>query len=65
MENHNNRSDAAIAQLVDRGIEWRNTYGPRSAAAFLAFRKIPRPIIQRVVASGETRPVAARTRADR
>ena len=65
MENQNKRSNAAIAQLVDQGIEWRNTYGQRSAAAFLAFRKIPRPIIQRVVASGDTRPVAARTRAGR
>ena len=48
MDNHNNRSNAAIALLVDQGIEWRNTYGPRSAAAFLAFRKIPRPVAARV-----------------
>jgi uncharacterized protein with GYD domain len=65
MENQNNRSNAAIAQLVDQGIEWRDTYGTRSAAAFLAIREVPRPIIQRVLASGNLRPVAARKRADR
>ncbi|MBZ2207491.1 hypothetical protein [Massilia soli] len=49
------RTNLATATVVNEGIAWRETYGTRSAAAFLAHRAIPRAVIQRVVNSGELR----------
>lgn len=55
MKYQDNRTNSATANVVNQGIEWRETYGARSAAAFLAHRAIPRPVIQRVINSGQTR----------
>jgi hypothetical protein len=49
MNNLDNRTNSAAANVVNQGIEWQKTYGSRSAAAFLAHRNIPRPVIRRVV----------------
>lgn len=49
MEQLDNRTNSATAKLVNQGIAWQETYGPRSAAAFLAHRDVPRAIIRRVV----------------
>lgn len=57
MKYQDNRTNSATANVVNQGIEWRETYGARSAAAFLAHRAIPRPVIQRVINSGEMRRV--------
>ena len=53
------RTNLATATVVNQGIAWRETYGQRSAAAFLAHRAIPRPVIQRVIDSGAIRAVQA------
>lgn len=44
------RSDAQQASVVRQGIEWSRTYGQRSAAAFLLFRKVPRDVVERILA---------------
>lgn len=59
-----NRTNSAIAKVVDQGIEWQRTYGSRSAAAFLAYRDIPRSIIQRVVRGEDTCTVRAASPTD-
>lgn len=58
MEYKDNRTNSATANVVNQGIEWRETYGARSAAAFLAHRAVPRTVIQRVINSADTRGVA-------
>lgn len=55
MKYQDNRTNSATANVVNQGIEWRETYGARSAAAFLAHRHIPRPVIQRVINSEDIR----------
>lgn len=55
MKYRDTRTNSANANVVNQGIEWRETYGARSAAAFLAHRAIPRPVIQRVLNSGDIR----------
>lgn len=55
MKSPDNRSNSATANVVNQGIQWRETYGARSAAAFLAHRDIPRPVIQRVINSEDIR----------
>lgn len=55
MKYQDNRTNSATANVVNQGIEWRETYGTRSAAAFLAYRAIPRPVIQRVINSKDIR----------
>lgn len=55
MDYEDKRTNLATATVVNQGIAWRETYGTRSAAAFLAHRAIPRPVIQRVINSGEIR----------
>ncbi|MET0321298.1 MAG: hypothetical protein ABW069_11310 [Duganella sp.] len=45
------RSDARLASIVRQGLEWSRTYGQRSAAAFLLVRKVPRAVIERVLAT--------------
>jgi hypothetical protein len=45
------RSDARQASIVRQGLEWSRTYGQRSAAAFLLARKVPRTVIERVLAT--------------
>jgi hypothetical protein len=64
MKHDENRTNAAVATLVEQGIEWQKTYGSRSAAAFLAHRAIPRPVIQRIVDGRATRTVRAFSRTD-
>jgi hypothetical protein len=62
MDNLDNRTNSATAQVVNQGIEWQKTYGSRSAAAFLAHRHIPRAIIRRVVDGDDqaaVRPLSA------
>ena len=59
MAHQDNRTNSALAKVVNQGIEWQRTYGSRSAAAFLAHRAIPRSIIRRVVDSDQTRAVRA------
>jgi len=44
------RSDAHQASVIRQGLEWHRTYGQRSAAAFLVYRNVPRPVIERVLA---------------
>jgi hypothetical protein len=44
------RSDAQQASVVREGLEWSRTYGQRSAAAFLLFRKVPRDVVERILA---------------
>ena len=63
MTYQDNRSNPATANIVNQGIAWRDTYGSRSAAAFLAHRAIPRPVIQRVINSGKVRAAQAQPRA--
>jgi len=55
MDYEDKRTNLATATVVNEGIAWRETYGTRSAAAFLAHRAIPRTVIQRVINSGEIR----------
>lgn len=62
MKYQHNRTNPATATVVNQGIEWRETYGARSAAAFLAHRAIPRPVIQRVISSGNLRGAIATPR---
>ncbi|NGZ86237.1 hypothetical protein [Duganella aceris] len=45
------RSDAQQASVIRQGIEWYRTYGQRSAAAFMVYRNVPRPVIERVLAA--------------
>lgn len=52
MDYPDNRTNSATAKVVNQGIEWQKTYGPRSAAAYLAHRHIPRSVIRRVVDGG-------------
>ena len=59
MDNLDNRTNSAAAQVVNQGIEWQKTYGSRSAAAFLAHRHIPRAIIRRVVDGDDQAAVRA------
>ena len=58
MDYQDQRTNLATATVVNEGIAWRETYGSRSAAAFLAHRAIPRAVIQRVINCGEIRRVA-------
>jgi hypothetical protein len=44
------RSDAQQASVVRQGLEWSRIYGQRSAAAFLLFRKVPRAVVERILA---------------
>jgi hypothetical protein len=44
------RHDARQASIVRQALEWHRTYGQRSAAAFLVYRNVPRPVIDRVLA---------------
>ena len=55
MDDQDKRTNLATATVVNEGIAWRETYGSRSAAAFLTHRAIPRPVIQRVINSGDIR----------
>lgn len=59
------RTNLATASVVNQGIAWRDTYGTRSAAAFLAHRAIPRAVIRRVVNTGDTRAAEASQQASR
>ncbi|MRW82685.1 hypothetical protein GJ698_01095 [Pseudoduganella sp. FT26W] len=43
------RSDAQQASIIREGLEWSRTYGQRSAAAFLLFRKVPRAVVERIL----------------
>lgn len=63
MKYQDNRTNSTTATVVNQGIAWRDTYGSRSAAAFLAHRAVPRPVIQRVINSGAIRGTQASTRA--
>ncbi|MBV7534981.1 hypothetical protein KW842_04275 [Duganella sp. sic0402] len=45
------RSDARQASIVRQGLEWAQTYGQRSAAAYLLFRNVPRSIVERIFSS--------------
>jgi len=45
------RTDARQASIVRQGLEWARTYGQRSAAAFLLVRKVPRPVVERILAA--------------
>lgn len=45
------RSDAQQASVIRQALEWRRTYGHRSAAAFLVYRNVPRAVIDRVLAA--------------
>lgn len=49
------RTNLTTAGVVNQGIAWRETYGQRSAAAFLLHRAIPRQVIERVFGSGAIR----------
>jgi hypothetical protein len=55
MDFQDKRTNLATATVVNQGIAWCETYGQRSAAAFLVHRAIPRPVIQRVLDSGAIR----------
>lgn len=59
------RTNFATATVVNQGIAWRETYGQRSAAAFLVHRAIPRQVIQRVIGSGAIRGAPTPERAAR
>jgi len=43
------RSDAQQAAIVRQGLAWSQTYGQRSAAAFLLFRQVPRAVVERIL----------------
>lgn len=34
-----------------QGLAWAQTYGQRSAAAFLLFRQVPRAVVERILAN--------------
>lgn len=55
MQYQDNRTNPTTATVVNQGIAWRETYGSRSAAAFLAHRAIARQVIQRVLENGDIR----------
>lgn len=59
MDHLDNRTNSAAAELVNQGIAWRETYGARSAAAFLAHRNVSRTIIRRVLDGREQAAVRA------
>lgn len=63
MNYQDNRTNSATATVVNQGIAWKDIYGSRSAAAFLAHRAVPRPVIQRVINSDDIRGAQASTRA--
>lgn len=65
MKYEDNRTNLATAAIVNQGIDWRETYGARSAAAFLAHRAIPRSVILRVINSSDLRGVHQRKRTPR
>lgn len=46
------RSDARQSAIVRQGLEWSRIYGQRSAAAWLLFRKVPRAVVERLLAAG-------------
>jgi len=43
------RANAQNAHIVRQAVPWQQTYGRRSAAAFLVLRAIPRAVINRVL----------------
>lgn len=45
------RSDTRLASIARQGIDWARTYGQRSAAAYLLFRNVPRPLVERILSS--------------
>lgn len=45
------RSDARQAAIIRQGIDWARTYGQRSAAAYLLFRNVPRPLVERILST--------------
>jgi len=49
------RCDAQQASVVRQGLEWSRIYGQRSAAAWLLFRKVPRAVVERLLADGGRR----------
>ena len=57
MDFKDKRTNLATATVVNQGVAWRETYGQRSAAAFLVHRAIPRTVILRVIESGAIRRV--------
>ena len=54
------RTDARQASIVRQGLEWARTYGQRSAAAFLLVRKVPRPVVERILAAATRKEDRAR-----
>lgn len=65
MKYEDKRTNLATAAIVNQGIGWRETYGARSAAAFMAHRAIPRNVILRVINSSDIRGAQQRTRTQR
>ncbi|MEC5161150.1 hypothetical protein ACFDR9_003606 [Janthinobacterium sp. CG_23.3] len=54
----NARTDAATAELVERGVEFNKTLGKTVATAYFKENRVPEPVIQRILSTSRARRAA-------
>lgn len=49
------RTDAATAEMVERGVEFNKTLGKTVATAYFKEKRVPDPVIQRILSASPAR----------